>query len=329
NVAAVQTQLKVAWSAAQKDGRVLFLPGGEPVKSIARLEQIYGWLADKRVNRDQAIVGVGGGTVLDLVGMAAATWKRGVPFIAVPTTLLAMVDAAIGGKTAINTAGLKNPVGVFHPATAILTDNAFLSTLSRDAWRDGLAEMIKTALIGDPQLFQELSDKREDLHGALGPGSESEVTDTITAVAPWAAWIARAAAVKADVVNRDFRETGPRRALNLGHTLGHVIEASSHQTQNPLSHGAAVAVGMAFVFQLAAGRGDCPTTTCDQVLDLLAACGLPITYPCPNDDELNRLLQSDKKASSQVGVRWVLPEAVGQMNLNGSVSLAEIKKWLT
>jgi len=323
-----QPQLSQAWSATPASGRTLTLPGGESVKSMAQLEHVYQWLAEQKVNRDQMIIGIGGGTVLDLVGLAAATWKRGVNFVAVPTTLLAMVDAAIGGKTAINTAGLKNPVGVFHPATGILADCDFLTSLSRDAWRDGLAEMIKTALIGDPRLFQELHDQRETLTKILGPDSTPETAPAIAGAAPWKDWIARAAAVKADVVNRDFREQGPRRALNLGHTLGHVIEASSHQTDDPLSHGAAVAIGMAFVFQLATERGQCPAETTAQVMSLLSACGLPTSYHRLEESELQRLLQSDKKASSQAGVRWVLPKDIGQMDLDGQVTLNEIKNWL-
>lgn len=323
-----QPQLSQAWSATPASGRTLTLPGGESVKSMAQLEHVYQWLAEQKVNRDQMIIGIGGGTVLDLVGLAAATWKRGVNFVAVPTTLLAMVDAAIGGKTAINTAGLKNPVGVFHPATGILADCDFLTSLSRDAWRDGLAEMIKTALIGDPRLFQELHDRRETLTKILGPDSTPETAPAIAGAAPWKDWIARAAAVKADVVNRDFREQGPRRALNLGHTLGHVIEASSHQTDDPLSHGAAVAIGMAFVFQLATERGQCPAETTAQVMSLLSACGLPTSYHRLEESELQRLLQSDKKASSQAGVRWVLPKDIGQMDLDGRVTLNEIKNWL-
>jgi len=231
-VVKLHPHLSTAWSTEGHSDRILTLAGGESVKSMAQLDRIYQWLADQRVNREQMIIGMGGGTILDVVGMAAATWNRGVSYLAVPTTLLAMVDAAIGGKTAINTAGLKNPVGVFHPAVGILADGEFLKTLDRDAWRDGLAEMIKTALIGDASLFADLYERREELQRVIGTDSAPEAVLEIAQVAPWTNWIARAAAVKADVVNRDFRELGPRRALNLGHTLGHVVEASSHRTQD-------------------------------------------------------------------------------------------------
>ncbi len=308
--------------------RTLTLPGGEAVKSLARLDEIYHWLASCNVGRDNTIVGIGGGTILDLVGMAAATWKRGINFIALPTTLLAMVDAALGGKTAINTAGLKNPVGTFHPASGILADCGFLSTLPLHAWRDGMAEMIKTALIGDPRLFIHLHNSRSGLADVLGEGEPTEPVTGILGALPWAEWISQAAYVKADVVNRDFRELGPRRALNLGHTLGHAVEAWRQDTDTPLSHGAAVSIGMAVVFRVAAERGTCPLPTAVRVIELLESCGLPVSCPCPPADVLARLLAEDKKATASAGVRWVLPKKVGLMDLDGRVSAAEIKKWL-
>ncbi len=145
---------------------------------------------------------------------------------------------------------------------------------------------------------------------------------------PWSEWIGQAAYVKADVVNRDFREQGPRRALNLGHTLGHVLEAWSHESDEPLTHGAAVSIGMAVVFRIAAERGTCPLPTAVQVIELLEACGLPITYACPPAEKLTRLLGSDKKVSALGGVRWVLPRKVGLMDLDGRVTADEIRKWL-
>jgi 3-dehydroquinate synthase len=310
--------------------RTLTLPGGEAVKSLARLAEIYDWLAECRVGRDGTLVAVGGGTILDLVGLAAATWKRGVNFVALPTTLLAMVDAAIGGKTAVNAAGLKNPVGVFHPASGILADCGFLSTLPLWAWRDGLAELVKTALIGDPRLFAHLHHSRARLHELVGRGDHDPQLPVpgILGALPWSEWIGQAAYVKADVVNRDFREVGPRRALNLGHTLGHVVEAWSQDTDAPLTHGQAVAIGMAVVFRVCAERGSCPLATAVQVIELLEACGLPVSCPCPPPGVLDRLLAGDKKAAADRGVRWVLPMQVGRMDLDGRVTAAEIVKWL-
>ncbi|MCB1182484.1 3-dehydroquinate synthase [bacterium] len=308
----------------------LVLTGGEGVKTLARLGLIYDWLAARSVGRDGTVVGVGGGTVLDLVGLAAATWKRGVNFVALPTTLLAMVDAAIGGKTAINAAGLKNPVGAFHPASGILADCGFLTSLPLGAWRDGMAELVKTALIGDARLFADLHRDRAAIAALLGDRTaapDAPVPGIIGAL-PWAEWIGRAARVKADVVNRDFRELGPRRALNLGHTLGHAVEAWSQDTAAPLSHGQAVAIGMAVVFRVAAERGTCPLPIAVQVIEILEACGLPVSCSCPPDPVLEVLISGDKKAVAGRGVRWVLPQEVGRMDLDGRVTTAELRKWL-
>jgi 3-dehydroquinate synthase len=306
----------------------LTVQGGEAAKTLAQLAAVYAWLGENNVSRDGTIVGVGGGAVLDLVGMAAATWRRGVDFVAIPTTLLAMVDASIGGKTALNAAGLKNPVGVFHPAAGILADCGFLATLSRRAWRDGLAEMIKTAIIGDPRLFAHLHHSRGWLAETLGTGPEDEPIPGIIGALPWHQWIGQAASVKTRIVNHDFREKGLRRALNLGHTLGHALEAWSQDTDEPLSHGEAVSVGMAVVFRVAAERGTCPVATAVQVIELLEACGLPVTHASPGADVLERLLAGDKKQSAREGLRWVLPERIGKMDIHGQVAVAEIAKWL-
>ena len=306
----------------------LILRGGEAAKTLAQLAEVYDWLGAQEVPRNGTVVAVGGGAVLDLAGMAAATWRRGVNFVAIPTTLLAMVDAAIGGKTALNAAGLKNPVGVFHPAAGILADCGFLATLPRRAWRDGMAEMIKTAVIGDPRLFAHLHHSRGRLIETLGSGNLEEPIPGILGALPWQQWIGQAAMVKARIVNRDFREQGLRRTLNLGHTLGHALEAWSQDTDRPLSHGQAVAVGMAVVFRIAAERGTCPLATAVQVIELLETCGLPVTYVSPPPDDLKRLLAGDKKQSARGGLHWVLPERIGKIDINGRVAVAEITKWL-
>ena len=306
----------------------LVVQGGEAAKTLARLAEIYDWLGSKGVSRDGTIVAVGGGAVLDLAGLAAATWRRGVNFVSIPTTLLAMVDASIGGKTALNAAGLKNPVGIFHPAAGILADCGFLATLPRKAWRDGLAEMVKTAIIGDPRLFAQLHHSRPRLAALLVDGNPDEPISGILGALPWRQWIGQAAMVKARIVNQDFRELGIRRSLNLGHTLGHALEAWSHESDIPLSHGQAVAVGMAVVFRITAERGDCTLETAVQVIELLEACGLPVSHARPGTDVLERLLAGDKKQSARGGLRWVLPERIGKMNIHGQVAVPEIAKWL-
>lgn len=306
----------------------LVVPGGEKAKTLAQLETIYQWLADHAVSRDRTLVAVGGGAVLDVAGMAAGSWRRGMGFVSFPTTLLAMVDASIGGKTAINTAGLKNSVGLFYPATAVLADVGFLATLPRQAWRDGLAELVKTAAIGDPDLFHEVHAHRRTLDELFAQGDPGAMVHGVLGHLPWANWISRAARVKAGIVNRDFREKGERKNLNLGHTLGHALEAWSRGQDRPLSHGEAVAVGMAVVFRLAAERGTCPLALAVKMIETLEACGLPITWQAPPRPELERLLGGDKKHSARSGLRWVLPERLGRLNHRATVEVDEVCKWL-
>ena len=303
-------------------------PAGEQAKKMSVLEDVYAWLAERALPRDGTIVGVGGGAALDLAGLAAATWRRGVNYVALPTTLLAMVDASIGGKTGLNTAGLKNPVGCFHPASGILADCGFLATLPRRRWREGMAELIKTALIGDPELFSALHAARKDLARTLREGPAEEPVAGMLGAFPWRLWIELAATVKARLVGRDFREHGPRRALNLGHTLGHVLEAHALARGDDLGHGQAVAIGMATVFRIAAERGTCPLASAVQLLEILDACGLPVSYPAPPREELEQLLEGDKKTSARAGLLWILPERIGKMDLDGRVGTAEILKWL-
>ncbi len=328
-------RLQPQWLAALQSGcdpdrsGTLVLPGGESGKQLERLGEIYAWLADRGLPRDGTVVGIGGGALLDVAGFAAATWQRGVGWVSVPTTLLAMIDAAIGGKTAINAAGLKNQVGAFHPAAGVMVDCGFLASLPRSGWRDGLAEMIKAAVIGDTELFGELegaSDQLRALFGAAAGPADEAVAGVLGAL-PWWRWVGQAAAVKADVVRRDFLEQGPRRALNLGHTLGHALEAWRAGTPEPLSHGQAVAIGMAVVFRIAVERGQCPLTVAVRVNELLDACGLPTRCAAPPVAELERLLAADKKRRDG-RVRWVLPRGLRQLDLDGSVATADLLRWL-
>lgn len=309
-------------------GAVLELPGGEEVKSLEQLASLYDWVAGQAVTRDGTIVGVGGGTVLDLVGFAASTWRRGVNLVTIPTTLLAMVDASIGGKTAINTSGWKNSVGAFHAASGILADCCFLASLPRRQWRNGMAEMIKAAVIGGPHLFQELHAARADLARLFASGAADEPIGGILGALPWRSWIGSAARIKARIVESDFREKADRRALNLGHTLGHALESWHQRRGQSLDHGEAIAIGMAVAFKISAERGTCPLPAAVQVVEVLEACGLPVTAAAPGEQELAALLAGDKKRSAAEGLPWVLPMRIGQVDIDGRVSLQEALKWL-
>jgi 3-dehydroquinate synthetase len=295
----------------------LVVAGGEAAKSVANLERVWVWLAARRLPRDGVIVGVGGGAVLDLAGFAAATWRRGVEFAVVPTTLLAAVDAGLGGKTAVDLGALKNPVGAFHAAANVLVEPSLLSTLSRRDWRCGLAETVKAAVIGSAPLFRDLEARAPDLAGLLARGRADRPVPDILEL-PWAVWIDGAVGVKGRLVARDFREAGPRRALNLGHTLGHALEL-----QLGLAHGEAVALGLAAAARLAAARGTCPRRDAERIVALLAACGLAVTATAPPRRATAALVAGDKKVRGGEP-RWVLPRRVGAVDVDARVGLDEM-----
>ena len=291
--------------------------GGENAKTGAELERIWMKLMRNGLPRDGVVVGIGGGTVLDLAGMAASTWARGVEFICAPTTLLAMSDAAIGGKTGLNLDGVKNAVGTFHAARAVLIDPAFLATLPLREWKQGLAEMIKSAVIGSPSLFKSLEDRSEDLAACFTGRPAARPIPGVGEILPWAEWIGAAVRVKNRVVGADFREAGPRRALNLGHTLGHALEILLE-----IGHGEAVALGTAAAARIAQRRGLCSAAASGRILDLLQACGLPITASAPPAGAVGRLIARDKKRSGE-RVRWVLPLRIGAVDIDQEVTVRE------
>jgi len=289
-------------------------PGGERIKTLAELEGIYRWLSGIGLPRDGLLVGVGGGTLLDVAGLAASTWGRGVDFAAAPTTLLAAVDAAVGGKTAVNLGRLKNPIGTFHPAGLVAADTNLLETLPRREWRNGLAETVKAAVIGAPGLFRRMESRRDELAARLGRGDRRRTVPGVARL-PWRRWIADAVAVKARVVAADPFEAGPRRALNLGHTLGHALEPLLG-----LGHGEAVALGMAVAARLAAARGLCTAACAGRITDLLTVCGLPVTAAPPPRADVAPLVLRDKKMKAGT-VRWVLPARLGRVVLDQPVDL--------
>ncbi len=289
-------------------------PAGEGIKTLSELEASYRWLARIGLPRDGLLIGIGGGTLLDMAALAASTWVRGVDFVSVPTTLLAAVDAAVGGKTAVNLDRLKNPIGTFHPAELVAADVGLMATLPRREWRNGLAETIKAAVIGSPALFRALESRADDLSAQLARGDGRRPLADAGAL-PWGEWIAASVKVKARVVASDPFEAGPRRALNLGHTLGHALEPLLG-----IGHGEAVALGMAVAARLAAARGLCTRRCADRQVALLAACGLPVAAAAPPRAEVGRLVVRDKK--NRAGrVRWILPTRIGKVELDQPVDL--------
>jgi 3-dehydroquinate synthase len=255
------------------------VPGGEAAKDIDVAIGLWRRLAAAGVGRTDAIVGVGGGAVTDLAGFVAATWLRGVRIVLVPTTLLGMVDAAIGGKTAINTADGKNLVGVFSPPAGVLADTSVLASLPPAEYVSGLAEVIKAGFIADPVILDVVE---SDPSAAARPGGPGELE-----------LIERAIAMKAAVVSADLREAGLRETLNYGHTLGHAIERVENYS---MRHGEAVAIGMCFAAALARLAGRLDPATAERHRSVLAAVGLPVRYRTSAWRDLRAAMTIDKKA---------------------------------
>jgi 3-dehydroquinate synthase len=255
------------------------IPDGEPAKTAQVAVDLWSSLAEYTMTRTDAIVGIGGGAATDLAGFVAATWLRGVPVIHVPTTLLGMADAAVGGKTAIDIPEGKNLVGAFHPPAGVLADLATLQTVPKPDYVAGLAEVIKAGFIADPVILDLV---RRDPDGAVTPhGAHAREL------------IERAIRVKADVVGDDLKEAGRREILNYGHTLGHAIERTENYR---FRHGDAVAIGMVYAAEVArlAGRLDGETAALHK--SLLAGVGLPTAYKPGVWHELRAAMGVDKKA---------------------------------
>lgn len=261
---------------------VIGLPDRDEAKTLVVAESVYEALARFGLGRHDTVVGVGGGSVSDLAGFVAGTWLRGVEVVHVPTTLLAAVDASIGGKTGVNLAG-KNLVGLFWHPTRVIVDVAALEQLPSSLRREGLAEALKAGLVGDPDLFELLARDREG----------ASLTEVVT----------RAAAVKAKVVEVDERDSGLRTILNFGHTIGHAIEFAS-----PLSHGQCVAVGMVAAGRISERRLRFPGF--ERMVDAISGLGLPTEVDGLDRARVEDLLRHDKKRDAE-GIRMILLKAVG------------------
>ncbi|MBI3522755.1 MAG: 3-dehydroquinate synthase [Chloroflexi bacterium] len=276
------------------DVTIVRVPTGERAKTANALRRLWSELAAAKLGRDSAIVALGGGAVGDLAGFAAATYLRGIRVAQVPTTLLAMVDSSIGGKTGIDLPEGKNLAGAFHPPDAVLADPSVLATLPARQVSSGLAEVVKSAFLADRASVSQLRSSLPRVRaGDLGPTVAS---------------IALAAQVKADVVSSDEREKGLREVLNYGHTMGHAYESASGYR---VTHGEAVSIGLVFATALAEALRLCPRTLRADLEELLVAAGLPIRARLPA--KAWSLLAVDKKVRAGT-VRWILPRRVGRLS---------------
>ncbi|MET0133719.1 MAG: 3-dehydroquinate synthase, partial [Kibdelosporangium sp.] len=276
------------------DAHRVEIPDAEDGKDLRVAAYCWDVLGQMGLDRQGVVVGLGGGAVTDLAGFVAATWLRGVRLVNVPTTLLGMVDASLGGKTGINTDAGKNLVGVFHEPSAVLVDLATLITLPPNELVAGMAEVIKGGFIADPRILELVE---ADPKAAVDP--EGDVLAEL---------VARKIQIKADVVGKDLREAGLREILNYGHTLGHAIERRERYRWR---HGAAISVGMVFVAELARLAGRLDDVTADRHRDVLESIGLPTQYDADALPQLIDGMRNDKKTRSGV-LRFVVLDGLAK-----------------
>jgi len=276
------------------DAQLLQVPDAEDAKNLTVLGFCWNVFGQIGLDRRDVVIGLGGGSVTDLAGFAAATWMRGVKVVQVPTTLLGVVDAAVGGKTGINTDAGKNMVGAFYEPTAVIADLATLDSLPPNELVAGMAEVVKCGFIADPEI---LTIVEADQQAALDP-SDARLAELVR----------RAVTVKAEVVAADLRESSLREILNYGHTLAHAIEKRERYRWR---HGAAVSVGLVFAAELARAAGRLDDDTADRHLTVLHGLGLPTTYDPDALGELVTIMGSDKKTRSGT-LRFVVLDALAR-----------------
>jgi 3-dehydroquinate synthase len=300
---------------AGRQAALLEISGRERDKNLTTLERVYDWLIDVGTDRSDVVVAFGGGVVGDLAGFAAATYLRGVRLVHLPTTLLAMVDSSIGGKTGVDHPAAKNLIGAFHQPSLVLADLDLLRTLPRRELAGGWAEVIKMGVVASPELFSRLE-------------AAADETLSLRRDTAWA--IASSIELKGQIVALDERETrqGGRMVLNYGHTIGHAIEAATGYGR--LLHGEAVAIGMAGAARIARRLGYLDTETEARQAALMSRFGLPSRCPGLSAEQLWAPLRRDKKAVG-TRLRWVLPTAIGSVQVVESVPdsfVHETLEWL-
>jgi len=288
------------------------IPEGETHKTLQDAQTVYDHLIKNQYDRNTLLVALGGGVIGDLTGFVAATFLRGVPFIQVPTTLLSQVDSSVGGKTAVNHPQGKNLIGAFHQPRLVVIDLDSLSSLPADEFRAGMAEIIKYGVIADPKLFAFLEQNPEKIM--------AQDTERLAAI------IETSCAIKAQVVERDERESRYRMILNFGHTLGHAIEALTHYSK--FKHGEAVAIGMVYAAKLSRQLGKCSQDVVTKIEALVGKFGLPSRLPEFSAADYIQTLYRDKKAHDK-NIRFVLVRDIGTVEIVDRVSEADIEKALT
>jgi 3-dehydroquinate synthase len=297
-------------AAGAASGRIV-IPDGEQYKTWQTLDTVYGALLEARADRRTILVALGGGVVGDLAGFAAASYQRGIPFVQVPTTLLAQVDSSVGGKTGINHPLGKNMIGAFHQPLAVVADTGTLATLPDREFRAGLAEVVKYGAIHDAGFFAWL----ETNLGALLARDPAALAHAIH----------RSCEVKAEIVSLDEREAGPRALLNLGHTFGHAIETI--QGYGAWLHGEAVAAGMVMAARLSVRLGRLASADAERLVALIARAGLPTEPPRMAPAAWLEAMGRDKKNESG-RITLILLDALGRARIDKAAPLGDLESFL-
>ncbi|MBT6716558.1 MAG: 3-dehydroquinate synthase [Nitrospina sp.] len=290
---------------------VIEVPEGETSKTLQQAEKIFDRLLDLRCDRKTVLVALGGGVIGDLVGFVAATYQRGIPFVQVPTTLLSQVDSSVGGKTAVNHPKGKNMIGAFYQPRLVVADLGTLQTLPKNEFRAGLAEVIKYGVISDPSLFEYLEKNTEKIL-QLDNECLAHIVKT-------------SCAIKAEVVEKDERESHYRMILNFGHTLGHAFEALTGYSR--FIHGEAVAIGMVHAAKLSQQLGKCQEEITKRLSELVRKCGLPIDMPDLDPQTIIDSLYHDKKTMNNK-IKFILVKEIGVIEIVDDLPKEDILKML-
>lgn len=301
---------------------VVEIAEGEAHKTLSTVAGLYDAFLAAGLDRRSTVIALGGGVVGDVAGFAAATYLRGLPFVQAPTSLLAMVDASVGGKTGVDLPQGKNLVGAFKQPSLVVVDPETLKTLPSDEFRSGLAEVVKHGIIGDAQLFAWMEGRPAEQAETAATAPLGETHGSAATSRPWGLeeMIAAAVRVKVAVVEEDPLEQGRRAVLNLGHTFGHALETLSGYQ---LRHGEAVAIGLALATRLAARTGVCSPTLVDRVEGLLRRLDLPLRYSGPQPEAAVAAMGTDKKRLDG-RLRFVLPRAIGNVDVFDAVPVADV-----
>ncbi len=286
---------------------LLQMDAGETNKHLDTCQRLWSSLSEQGADRNSLLLNVGGGVVTDLGGFVACTYKRGIDFINIPTSLLAMVDASVGGKTGVDFEGLKNQIGIIREPQLVVIDDSFLSTLPEDEFRSGYAEMLKHGLIADADYFSILSNQSLDL--------KDKISDHIR----------HSVDIKSEVVSKDPYEKSLRKILNYGHTLGHAIETHflAHPSKKRLLHGEAIAIGMVMEAELSYRTANLSIEERDQIKEVFSSYFDPIPFDESDVSAIKSLLKHDKKNESSQ-IRFVLLQAIGQAVIDCHVTEDDI-----